>query len=522
MGCVFPVQWPAQEDAVLQRRIATAEADAPRRRAEANARLAAHSEAEGQRKAAREAGDLHIATSSAVSSASPYKGSPYKDFDDTKFVDLLLTESLAVVKMEYFEECYKKKQVFQDRAGIPGKAFYTGVEALELWKEHGHGFLVIISYAWLSKHHPDPQRFHLRRLVTILRNFKTYHRCRGEVLGNLLGGRAAGKSTQGQVGVILDYCSLWQKRPDGTGKMTRGTAEQEQQFRDGLTEINTPYGHEEITAIKLRAVPAEECRKYDDRGWTLFESIIIDSKGNAPTGCNYGHMNYLAIDDSFNPDAGAQNIGVKQVFSALTFMQGLVTSSRTPPQTPEAFGEEMRKRGNRAKAKNVNLFTNGSDQPFIMKKYEDAFNELVKTKKLFYDGPASTTWSKDDIQNFLQALPHFTVLEELGLHGVGQYMNEDERNALIERIAEMLQKPDCSLSKLDLAANQLSDANAKALVAALRPTSVLKKLIICDNDIAEASMDCLRTAWGDRAPEQALAFGMEQFKAEGIFLRRTK
>ncbi len=60
--------------------------------------------------------------------------------------------------------------------------------------------------------------------------------------------------------------------------MDQRTEEQVQQFKDGLKEINTPYAHQEVTAIKLIAVPSTENRKYDDRGWTLFESIIIDGK----------------------------------------------------------------------------------------------------------------------------------------------------------------------------------------------------------------------------------------------------
>ena len=93
-------------------------------------------------------------------------------------------------------------------------------------------------------------------------------------------------------------------------------------------------------------------------------------------------------------------------------MRTLATASRTPPLTPETFGEEMRKRGDRANAKDVKLFTSGSDQPFIMDKYRDAFNELVKAEKLFYAGK-QLAWSKEDIQNFIQVLTHFTFLKEL-------------------------------------------------------------------------------------------------------------
>merc|ERR1711879_1032211 len=99
----------------------------------------------------------------------------YKDFENTKFSELLLTECIAVVKAEYFVDCDKNNVIFKDRAEIPKEFFYTGEEAVKLWKEHGFGFLVMISYGSLAQHHPDPNKYHLRRLVRIIRELKTYH-----------------------------------------------------------------------------------------------------------------------------------------------------------------------------------------------------------------------------------------------------------------------------------------------------------------------------------------------------------
>merc|ERR1712232_969782 len=90
---------------------------------------------------------------------------------------------------------------------------------------------------------------------------------------------------------------------------------------------------------KLRGVPQAELRKFDDRGWTLFESIIIDSKHHAPKGGDkFGHLNYLVIDDGFDPDESVRtNI----------FMEKLAMVSRSQPLTPEAFLEEMELRKER-------------------------------------------------------------------------------------------------------------------------------------------------------------------------------
>ena len=58
---------------------------------------------------------------------------------------------------------------------------------------------MIFSYAWLSKEHPDPDLFHLRRLIWILKELKS---AQGEMAGDPVD----------ELGVIIDICALWQNR----------------------------------------------------------------------------------------------------------------------------------------------------------------------------------------------------------------------------------------------------------------------------------------------------------------------
>ena len=169
-----------------------------------------------------------------VASASPqvFPGQPYKDMDNTAFADLLRRGCLAVVKSGYFAKCFSDGVPFQDRANIPEEWFIHGDELMKAWQEHGAKFLVIISYPWLSKAHPDPKMFHLRRLTFVLKQLETYH-------------------NRQNLGVIMDFCALWQKH----GESETRTEFQIKQFKDGLKEINTPYGHQEITSIKMIKVP---------------------------------------------------------------------------------------------------------------------------------------------------------------------------------------------------------------------------------------------------------------------------
>ena len=57
------------------------------------------------------------------------------------------------------------------------------------------------------------------------------------------------------------------------------TPEQVVQFKEALDDINTPYGHEAITSVRLEAMPEGTVRTYHMRGWTEFEKRIIDCKG---------------------------------------------------------------------------------------------------------------------------------------------------------------------------------------------------------------------------------------------------
>ena len=177
---------------------------------------------------------------------------PYKDTDGTAFADLLKRGCLAVVSSSYFERCLAGGTPFSDRENIPEECFISGEILMKQWRDHGAKFLVIISYPWLTKEHPDPNMFHLKRLVRVLKELKAYHGLE-------------------ELGVIIDYCALWQNH--GTKENDTRTPEQYQQFKEGLKEINTPYGHEEITSIKMMSVPKDatglnsrRCRLSRDRG----------------------------------------------------------------------------------------------------------------------------------------------------------------------------------------------------------------------------------------------------------------
>jgi hypothetical protein len=87
-----------------------------------------------------------------------------------------------------------------------------------------------------------------------------------------------------------------------------------------------------VTAIKLTSVPPIELRTYETRGWTFFESTVIDGKAASARMGALGHLNYLCLGDDFEPSS-EQAEGKK-------FLQKFCLQKRGPPRTPAKFMQD--------------------------------------------------------------------------------------------------------------------------------------------------------------------------------------
>ena len=179
-------------------------------------------------------------------------------------------------------------------------------------------------------------------------------------------------------GIIVDFCSLWQNLSENEGEDSR-TEEQKTEFDAGLKTINTPYVHQETTAIKLIGTPEDELRTYDLRGWTLFESRVIDGKGTGTipkamgwqgsampsssslASVDFGSMNVLVVREKIFPPAGNGGRACREYVSELL---GLC-AQRSVPCKPDRFRGELEERRCSAEIKGQRLFTSGKDQPFV-------------------------------------------------------------------------------------------------------------------------------------------------------------
>jgi len=386
----------------------------------------------------------------------------YTKQEGTEFADHLHRGCVGVVKARYFEACLNKGETFQDRANIPNEFFFAGPEAVELWERCGYFFLAVVTYPWLSRGHPDPEMFHLRKLVRILRELRSvFHKA-----FDLLRLERCDIS-EVDIAVIIDFCSLWQKH----GEDETRTEEQLQQFKEGLKSINVPYGHQEVTVVKLMATPVAEIRKYEDRGWTFFESAIVDGKGGSK---KYGGLpSVLTFDDTFDAECESK--------TGTDFLRQFSCFRRSPPLTPERFEQELEVRRKRAVEKHVTLFTNGKDQPFILEKYHEAYAEFTKSTGLAYCN-MTPIWNKAELNELGRALPDFLSLRQLHLEDIGI----DPATALA---STLLALP--ALQVLNLSDNGTGDEGAVALACTLRSALALRALHLRDNSIGDKGATAL-------------------------------
>lgn len=339
---------------------------------------------------------------------------------DSRLADLLLRGCLGLVRSSYFEDCMHYKRPLGPRQSIPSIHMWNGEEAVKRWTTHGKCFLCVVSYSWLSKHHPDPHLFHLPRLVRVLTEYK----------------RLWGMQ---EVGVIFDYCSLWQPGP---GDRDPRSEEQREQFEEALEEIVVPYAHRAITSIKLTDVPKGEKRSYDDRGWTLLESVMMDAKD--------GDWNRWVFTN-FDPEIACAD--------AYAFFALVRPGRMWPLLAPHRFKAELERRKKRVEDRGSLLFVQAKDRALVIQRYGEALRLIYRSTKLSYCG---ASWGDQEV----------------------------------ELLAEVL--PECrSLEKLLLAGNSVGPTGATSLARVIPKLRNLRQLVLKDNPLCNdgATRDMLRRTW---------------------------
>jgi len=291
--------------------------------------------------------------------------------------------------------------ILQRMQDLPEEAFLHPKRASELFDElYG---VIVISYGWLSKKHPDPTGFHMRTILRYLRK----HTAQFDWFG------------YEDYGVFWDFASLPQDHPHGTEK----TEQEKATFKKGLGAISLLYGGRKTIVIQLTRMPEElqladgsevNLTEYAVRGWCFFEATVSGVLKPASSLLDLG-AGAAALDSA---DAG---------WSAV---REASTANRQPPLLPKDMAVELQKR----------RFTNGSDTELVTEKYGEFFAEAAGPRRRAAGRPRSSTrptakaavgaeqlwfqnlsagegWGDAEVTQLARALPSFKHCRILRLSG---------------------------------------------------------------------------------------------------------
>jgi len=290
--------------------------------------------------------------------------------------------------------------VIRRRQDLPEEAFVPVLLAAELpdtWDA-----MVVISYGWLTKEHPDPQGFHMRSL----RIYLSLHR----------------SSPQTTVGVFWDFASLPQK--DASGMLSE---EDKSIFKAGLKGINILYGGQMNTVIQLTQMPVAKditsgdkhpnSTPYSDRGWCFFEATTSSVIKNA---------NLLLDLGLATQKLEMQGKHLNDLKSGGKLIE-LAARSRLPPLTPEDMRAELSSR----------TFTNGADREMVCSKYAEFFERAAEAANniQFWNSTSGPGWGDEEFAKLAKALPYYKNCYMLDL-----YDHRKVGPAGIEVLVPVLQK----------------------------------------------------------------------------------
>ena len=198
--------------------------------------------------------------------------------------------------------------------------------------DYGQLPVLVLSYPWLDKDHPDRMGETLRRVAPVLRAWLAYV--------------TEWRSEHCTIGVLWDYTSLPQRPYDDDGQQAR--------FKRGLTSIDKWYSHPYTVTLRVtNALPTgaeyTNTRPYERRGWCFFET----------------HISAIAKFRNCLLDLNE----LKDVEQDWEGMWKQMVSSRRPFVSPDDFAAEM----SAGVASGALAFTAGADEAFVIGKYRTGF-----------------------------------------------------------------------------------------------------------------------------------------------------
>ena len=278
--------------------------------------------------------------------------------------------ALAPSQSSYLKHLVESGEALQKRQDLPEAAFWD-VAAFQRMTESKWCVVSIfaLSYRWLTAEHPDPDSFHLSKVVAFLEGHKAM-------------------ADQSDINVD-DYAVFWDF---GSLFQPERTDDQKVLFREGLRASNVWYGSAFTTVlIQSHLPPGFTAAPYTQSGWCFVEATISSVIKMSPTRFDTGA---LELD-------GAGNLVMDE--DCVTVMQRCM-GRRCVPLRPDVvrhllYTEEK--------------FTTDADKEVVADLYERFFNDVAGSgTKLFFIGLG---WTDEEIRDLAGSLRLFEKLEELEL-----------------------------------------------------------------------------------------------------------
>ena len=243
----------------------------------------------------------------------------------------------ALVLGSYLTKLSDRALPLKHRRNLPKSAFYHGAIYCNVT-------VVVVSYLWATKDHPDPDGETLRDLARFLKFFMKDPSQKGKTLA-----------------VFMDWASLFQNKPAGS-RSDRETA----LFNEGLKSVNLWYAHQKTLTVLCKRKPKERDLPYDDSGWPVFERGV--SNLVKPLNLLLDLVSIIEWLEAIEQGDASYNSAID---TTLTGMNKAVTASRTLASAPKFFNVVLGEK----------TFTNNADKEFVKIKFTETFLNIINSQR---------------------------------------------------------------------------------------------------------------------------------------------
>lgn len=269
--------------------------------------------------------------------------------------------------------------VVQRMQDLPAEAFVGPERAVNLFDQDFA--VVVVSYGWLSRRHPDPTGFHTRTIQKYLKKHKA-------VVAYL-----------DDCGVFWDFASMPQAGPNGAAR----TEQEQLVFDAGVGAVASLYSDKKTAVVQLTRMPPEaqllgvlesNLTPYKMRGWCFFEAAVAGLLKHATMLLDLG--------------LGAEVL--EREAASWRDLWKASAGERLPPVSPEDMAVELKRR----------RFSYSGDAELVAKEYGRFFSDASPQVEMLFFGHAPSAgpgWGDVELSQLARVLPAFGSCKWLNLRG---------------------------------------------------------------------------------------------------------